>query len=288
VKDLLPYLAGAASAFVVQFLVQVYVVPLVDRRRRRLERWEKDVLDLGELLSGTVSDTASQARSDQFAVRMITGMAGSPEYDPAFVKRELSKYLIAARQATSDLRGRVNSRAAWIMDRVTMYRPGDLVVKFTQASLRYRVHLAELAPDDWRDLSEKDWDRWWDEEQRLRRDLISAVQKLAWDRRPLRISWRSRFGHARRRIKRCLTRPNRTPIEPKPATHAEPGEASAPEEGVLLRSPARPLAVGRSGQPEVSSELLRRVIVTGFSFCASSWFHRDRSEAGEEQPLGCP
>jgi len=32
VKDLLPLLAGAASAFVARFLIQVYVVPLTETR----------------------------------------------------------------------------------------------------------------------------------------------------------------------------------------------------------------------------------------------------------------
>jgi large-conductance mechanosensitive channel len=49
-KVLLPYLIGAAFTFVVQDLVQVYVVPRVQTRRQREDRWVKDVRDLGELL----------------------------------------------------------------------------------------------------------------------------------------------------------------------------------------------------------------------------------------------
>ncbi len=226
-KDLLPYLAGAASAFVVQFLIQVYVVPLVETRRRRLERWEKDVLDLGELLSGTVSDAASQARSDQFAVRMLKGMVGGPDYDPAFVERELSKYLISARSATNSLGNQVNSRADWLMDRISMYRPSELVIKFTQAQLPYRLHLAKLAPDDWRELSEEDWDAWWDEESRLRTELISALRWLTLTRHPLRVSWRTRFSQAQYRIKRRFAKISRRPLEPKPAAQVEQGDDAA-------------------------------------------------------------
>jgi hypothetical protein len=50
-KVLLPYLIGAAFAFVVEYLVQVYVVPRVQMRRQREDRWVEDVRDLGELLS---------------------------------------------------------------------------------------------------------------------------------------------------------------------------------------------------------------------------------------------
>jgi hypothetical protein len=231
VKDLLPYLAGAASAFVVQFLIQVYVVPLVETRRRRLERWEKDVLDLGELLSGTVGDAALQARSDQFSVRLVQQMVGSPDFDPAFVERELSKYRTAARQATSSFQAQANSRADWLMDRITMYRPSNLVVKFTQASLRYRVHVIKPAPDEWWKLSDEDWEAWWDEEVRLRTELISAVRQLTWDRHPLRISWRARLSHVQYRTKRRFAKIRRRPIEPKPAAQAEQGDASPPEAG---------------------------------------------------------
>jgi hypothetical protein len=50
-KVLLPYLIGAAFAFVVEYLVQVYVVPRVQMRRQQEDRWVADVRDLGELLS---------------------------------------------------------------------------------------------------------------------------------------------------------------------------------------------------------------------------------------------
>ena len=41
-KVLLPYLIGAAFTFVVQYLVQVYVVPRVQMRRQREDRWVED------------------------------------------------------------------------------------------------------------------------------------------------------------------------------------------------------------------------------------------------------
>ena len=50
-KVLHPYLIGAAFTFVVEYLVQVYVMPRVQMRRRRKDRWVEDVRDLGELLS---------------------------------------------------------------------------------------------------------------------------------------------------------------------------------------------------------------------------------------------
>jgi hypothetical protein len=74
--------ACAASAFVAQFLIQVYVVPLVETPKRRLERWEQDVLDLGELLSGRVRDAARQAESEQVRFSFSRKMLGNPDFDP--------------------------------------------------------------------------------------------------------------------------------------------------------------------------------------------------------------
>jgi hypothetical protein len=55
VDVLAPYLIGAATTLVVQIVLQFYVTPRVDTRRRRAERFEHDVLELGELLTSEVS-----------------------------------------------------------------------------------------------------------------------------------------------------------------------------------------------------------------------------------------
>jgi len=228
VKDLLPYLAGAASAFVVQILIQVYVVPLVETRKRRLERWEKDVLDLGELLSDRVSDAARQAMSQQFFARSADKMVGSPDFDPAFVEQERRKYLIAARETTSSLGDQVNSRAEWLMERVSMYRSSDRVVKFTLTSMRYRLHVIKLSPDEWRELPDEDWDAWWAEQGRLLTELILELRQLTWDRHPLRISSRARLRQVRYRTKRRLAKIRRKPTESKPSAPAKQVETPTP------------------------------------------------------------
>jgi hypothetical protein len=125
VKDLLPYLAGAASAFVVQFLIQVYVVPLTETRKRRLERWEQNVLSAGELLTGRISDLAGAAQSAQQKLRWPTAMKDAfpaAILDPEGFAGYVGKLKEEARTATRALNDQVVFRSEWQMERVTMQR----------------------------------------------------------------------------------------------------------------------------------------------------------------------
>jgi hypothetical protein len=227
VKDLLPYLAGAASAFVVQFLIQVYVAPLVETRKRRLERWEKDVLDLGDLLSVSVRDEARQAMSNQFAWRSAKEMVSSADYDQATVDAYGLKCSVNAREATRNFKDLVDLRAEWLMDRITFYRPSDQVTKFTQAHLRYRLHLLKHSDGQWRELPDEGWDAWWTEHNSLLYGLILDLRRLGSDRHPLRISWRARLRHAGYRTERRLAKVKRRPLESKPEVPTEQVEAPA-------------------------------------------------------------
>jgi hypothetical protein len=44
--------------------IQLWIVPRVERRKRREERWERDVLALGELLTAEVPALATAAQRD--------------------------------------------------------------------------------------------------------------------------------------------------------------------------------------------------------------------------------
>lgn len=207
------WVAGVASAFAAQFLIQAYVVPHAEARRRRLERREKDVLDLGELLTTAISDLAGEAQSAQLYVRWTVKMVGSPDFDQAAVERELSQRKVAARDATRRFHDQVNYRSDWIMGRIIRYRVSDKVVEFTQASYLYRLHLLKPAPDEWMELSEPDFDAWWKAERERRTTLTSRVKALAFDPRPLRRSWRLRLQMLKNMPARCMHAFRRKSIE---------------------------------------------------------------------------
>jgi hypothetical protein len=99
---LLPYLIGAASTFVVQFLIQFYIVPRVQTRKHREERWVKDVLDLGELLTTSVEKLATESWEAQQEVRLLEDYSSVSEPDKAKVERQrfLRERKMAANRAT--------------------------------------------------------------------------------------------------------------------------------------------------------------------------------------------
>jgi peptidoglycan biosynthesis protein MviN/MurJ (putative lipid II flippase) len=59
---LVTFLVGAATALVVQLVIQLYVVPRVETRKRRKDRWERDVRELGELLTTSVGSRAQTSQ----------------------------------------------------------------------------------------------------------------------------------------------------------------------------------------------------------------------------------
>ena len=200
---LLPYLIGAASTFVVQFLIQFYIVPRVQTRKHLEERWVKDVLDLGELLTTSVDRLAKEAWEAQQFFRMMKDMSLGSEYDQAKVGRELRERKLAARQATWALRDLVNSRVNWVADRI-IGLSGDAqeTFDFFRASYQYRLKLLQFSPDEFEDLAEDEFEAFWDAERELRFEFTQAVKTLSYLPRPPRASWRRRLRSLKRKIVR--------------------------------------------------------------------------------------
>lgn len=88
---------------------------------------------------------------------MAEKMVGIPDFDQATAEGYRTKSLVDAREATHSLIDQVNSRAEWLMARINMYRSGDQIVKFTPASMHYRLHPMEPFPDEWREEQRLSW-----------------------------------------------------------------------------------------------------------------------------------
>jgi hypothetical protein len=161
---LVTFLLGAALTFA----VQIYVVPRVAARKRRRERWEKDVLEIGELLSTTVTELAKEARSAQLRVRLTSELAGDPNYDQEWVTRELREMKPAAREAKQKLAD------AQIM----AHRASDMLGEYFRLSLLYGLHLVEHHADELWELPDEDFEAWWERERELRAQLISSVARV--------------------------------------------------------------------------------------------------------------
>src|SRR5487761_1254296 len=71
------FIVGTATALV----IQLYVVPRVETRKRREDRWERDVRELSEVLTTSLTRLASEAHAAQMVFRTVHAELGD-EYDP--------------------------------------------------------------------------------------------------------------------------------------------------------------------------------------------------------------
>jgi hypothetical protein len=207
-KVLLPYLIGAATTFVVQFLIQFYVVPRVQTRKQVQERWVKDVLDLGELLTTSLQTLATEAWKAQLSFRILKNVAIGPEYDQAKVEQGLRERKLAAFQVTQAFTDFVAYRVVWVADRIiATCVNADQIVEFFRLSYLHRMKVLDFGSSVYEDLAEEEFDALWASERKLRAEMTNAVKALTYLSRPPRASWRWRFRSLRRKIVGRFTRP---------------------------------------------------------------------------------
>lgn len=207
-KVLLPYLIGAASTFVVQFLIQFYVVPRVQSRKQVQDRWVRDVFDLGELLSTSLQTLATEAWKAQLAFRALKNYAIGPDYDRAKVEQGLREWKLAALQATEAFTDFVAYRVVWVADRIIVTCVDtDQIYELFRWSYLYRTKVLDFGSSAYEDLAEEEFDALWASERKLRAEMTNAVKALTYLSRPPRVSWRRRFQSLRRKIVGRFTSP---------------------------------------------------------------------------------
>jgi hypothetical protein len=198
---LAPYLIGAATTLAVQATIEFWVVPRVDIRKRREDRWERNVLDLGELpTSSTLAELAMRAQVEQGVYRQARAVAPSfddPSY-PDMVAAQASKARLAT-WAPTDL---VRTRVDWLIDRFQAFKPNaDEMADFQIARMRYQLRVSDIGMwDEDGERSEDKFEEDWRAERDARNKLIAQVKHLADMPRPPRIS----------RLKICWRRIRRT------------------------------------------------------------------------------
>jgi len=224
-KVLLPYLIGAASTFVVQFLIQFYVVPRVQNRKQVQDRWVKDVFDLGELLTTSLQMLATEAWKAQLSFRALKNHAIGPDYDQAKVEQRLREQKLAAFQATEAFTDFVAGRVVWVADRIIVTCVNaEQVFELFRWSYLHRMKVLDFGSSAYGDLAEEEFDALWASERKLRAEMTNAVKALTYLSRLPRASWRWRFQSLRRKIVGRFTRPESPP--PLQAAASSPPSSS--------------------------------------------------------------
>lgn len=150
----------------------------MDTRKRRAERFERNVLDLGELLTSELEERAHQVRLEQSLFRAIRQKAESGQVQAA---QGMDDQVRKAQQVTWDFVGFVRARVIWLAERITAFRPtADEIIRFQLAWMRYLLRAEAIAgwsEDD--DRPDAEFEAAWQAELEARNKLTEQVKGLA-------------------------------------------------------------------------------------------------------------
>jgi hypothetical protein len=191
-----PVFLGAAFAFLFSLAIQLIVVPRVEARKRREERWERDVLTLGELLTAELPSLASKARTDAYVMHMIsTDLAEAEDVDSGRRDRVVKDLQEGARESMARYQAVADVRIGWLVDRIVSLDPAAAELRLLEGHwISFDLASKSFSLWDWPDLdfSEDKFNRAWERQKKGLSDLTTAVVKLASlphpPRRPTRIS----------------------------------------------------------------------------------------------------
>jgi hypothetical protein len=171
------FLAGTATAL----LIQLYVVPRVETRKRREERWERDVRELHEVLAARLTSLANQAFIAQFVYRHVRDEK-TDEYSPAAVSHQSRE----AREATWAYGGLIGAQIDLLMDRVLSINPNaPELAKLKRVNRNFQqkaIFVQPLPGDDTR--TDEEFHKTWEKENDARKALTEQVKVLAHMRHP--------------------------------------------------------------------------------------------------------
>jgi hypothetical protein len=204
VTQLLYLLVGAGLTMAAQAVIQLRVVPRVEARKRREDRWERDVLALGELLTAELPDRANDARSAQRVLQGVSADLGARGVEPDH-KREVERELTEeANRCVKSYKALARTRVEWLLNRIVGIAPQHVEIeKFILLHMRFymasTVCTFYTRPDD--DFDEEKFERYWKDERERRKELTEAIETMVRNpppRNPSRLQ-RARRRHAERR-----------------------------------------------------------------------------------------
>src|ERR1044072_7130949 len=174
-------IVGAVLALVAQVVLQLVVVPRVERRKRRDDRWERNVLTLGELLTTELPSRARSAEVDQavmFAVLAQSVLAGGEEDAIATLPHDMQDECRASTQQYTDL---AVTRVQWLghlvasapLKRETIRTFDRVLLAFlTSARLTTTFRFPSVT------VTESEVRSYWERERQARANLVTAVMAM--------------------------------------------------------------------------------------------------------------
>lgn len=205
--DPLGILFGATGALIVQLVVQLVIIPRVESRKRREDRWEKDVLTLGELLATELPDLESDAKWAQAGFGHMLSLQNLHENLNEEKRLALIDEYRQKARVTHEAYQRITEvRVPWLVARITSADPTDsrLSRLYRESTmLRIRASMNDVLPTaEDGTFDEEKFNKEWADSANYRKSIAALAFELSQMSHPPRRA--TRFGP--RRIKKFLRR----------------------------------------------------------------------------------
>ncbi|HEV2780367.1 MAG TPA: hypothetical protein VGX25_13330 [Actinophytocola sp.] len=193
-------LVGAGLALLAQIAVQLFVVPHVEARKRREDRWERDVLALGELLSAELPDRAAAARRDQSLLNAVHRRLESATEVDAERREELIRELeLKANESVARYKALALTRIDWLANRIRDIDANNArLQEFFILAEKYGLHgrFCTLWVPAGKSYNDDVFHKAWNLERELAEKLYEFVNAFARCRVPRKASWLRRWLRA--------------------------------------------------------------------------------------------
>lgn len=200
-SSVVAYLVGAGTTLAAQTVLQLYVVPSVEARKRREARFEENVKELGDLLSGAVTDAAWTATSSMTvnAATITTAAAHRDELTEGQVEVH-RRFVMEGRDDEAAYVALIQGRVRLLTDRIVDHSPDAPELRGFRETARRLVSspptsalIASFDALTVKISAEQAHESWTAERDQLTA-LINETAKLSARKRPPRISHSRALG----------------------------------------------------------------------------------------------
>jgi len=231
---LTPVLIAAVLTLLATVLVQSVVVPWVQARTRRRERWEAAVTELSSLVEEQLPRAVAEFREAADTERFYRSIKDDPQYDTNKINEGL-RVAAASRREAAEIVGQHRKRMKLLTTRITRahrkspfwlrFRKGMLVLDFETSNATFGIIGVSDGPSD------DEWNKLWKKQAEAKKKFVESVDHLATSMRPpSRELHRRAWRQAKTRIRRLAgrTEPSGTGSRgPRAQADAESGNGKA-------------------------------------------------------------
>ncbi len=149
-------------------------IPVAGDSKRREDRWERFVLELGDLLTTQLAERAHEAHVGQGLFRDLRVLETEPGLDQRKITESRERQARLAHEATRAFESLLSTRINWLAGRIEKIAPeAREIADFHEAASKYRARtMIVQVPPEYDDRTEAAFDEQWEKERAARTTLI--------------------------------------------------------------------------------------------------------------------